>query len=563
MRIKRIKTKLMLSYLVFVVILLLLGTFSSIAVSSVNENGKNIYDDRLEPIVDLTYIVEYSGDIRLQMVQALLTKDRSMSEQALDDLKKIDRLIEDYSKNDLVEEEKIVFEEFKSNWGKYSQRVQDNALLMKNGNFKEADKGISLGREEYNASNENLNQLIVINEKVAEELLNENNNTYKNIQIILIISIIVATIIAIAISTTIGNIIANSIKLVVNRVLQIAEGNLTGEKISVKSNDEIAQLAEGINTMQNNLNILVVNTAQTSEKVSASAEELSAGAEQSTLATEQVATLSQNSAEGADKQLKSVSEVSSSILQLSASIQQIAASSNDMLNISEKANESTINGSKTVLDVVQQMTLISEIVGELSNLILNLDKKSKEIENITNIITNISEQTNLLALNAAIEAARAGEHGNGFAVVADEVRKLAEESKQSASLITETLREIQTETSNAVTYINNGTEKVNEGITFSNEVNNSFEDILELISSVSSRVQEVSASIQEMASVSEYIARSSEHVKEIAETSVLASQESSAATEEQLATMEEISSSAQALSLLAEDLQAIISKFKV
>ena len=52
-------------------------------------------------------------------------------------------------------------------------------------------------------------------------------------------------------------------------------------------------------------------------------------------------------------------------------------------------------------------------------------------------------------------------------------------------------------------------------------------------------------------------------VKGIAEKSSHNSQESAAATEEQFAAMEEVAASAQFLSKMAEDLQSIISKFKL
>jgi len=97
-----------------------------------------------------------------------------------------------------------------------------------------------------------------------------------------------------------------------------------------------------------------------------------------------------------------------------------------------------------------QGDLTKELLGrnaEITPKLERLTESTKKIEQVMNMITEISAQINLLALNAAIEAARAGEMGRGFAVVAGEVRKLSENTRErleaSDEAIGELLRDVQ------------------------------------------------------------------------------------------------------------------------
>ncbi len=159
----------------------------------------------------------------------------------------------------------------------------------------------------------------------------------------------------------------------------------------------------------------------------------------------------------------------------------LGTSLNMIRNKSAESAESLIDEQRKLREtsgLFQQSTeILSQIssgIGSLNDTTSNsmssvnqLEGATRNIEQFTQIIADISNQTNLLALNAAIEAARAGEKGRGFAVVADEVRVLASKTAEATNQIKElvhTINELSGITQSSFTKIVESTEEMNTSV---------------------------------------------------------------------------------------------------
>ena len=456
-----------------------------------------------------------------------------------------------------------LIEEAKPKIDAIEQYFDSQITLIKEGKLAEARSKAGDGKQlfdSYRESHEKIHQDIEKLTNDAQNIIDKvQNNTYSTIGIISLIAVLITVIISFLLIRH----ISIPVKKVSDTLRRVSEGDLKVDTLNIRSKDEIGVLVTSLNKMVTNMSAILIKVSDVSSQVAASSEELTASAEQCTRANEQIAEATLKNASGAEEQLNSINNTTDTIIKISDNIQEIAENSKVMFTLSDKAYSASEHGIIIVNNVVEQMNDITATVSESENVIRKLGEHSKEIGNIIAIITGITDQTNLLALNAAIEAARAGEQGKGFAVVADEIRTLAEQSKASASKIARFVKEIQSETDNAVTTINIGNQKVKDGLAQTQQVSETFQEIKADVTNVNQKVKDVMSSIELVSIQSHEIVTNSETIRKAAEEGAILSQENSAANEEQVATMEEITSSAQSLADLAGELQTSISIFKI
>lgn len=209
----------------------------------------------------------------------------------------------------------------------------------------------------------------------------------------------------------------------------MSNGDLSQKKLTIKSKDEIGQLALSINSLQEELSKIVSQVVTQAKNLNQS--------------SKIITTSCRSLNEGTFTQITSLTNIASSTEEMSVSIDEVAQSSKDTFKIAQDTQSATLKGERSLEESISSINNLIQGVKLSNQIIETVSQSAKDIESVISVIKTIADQTNLLALNAAIEAARAGESGRGFAVVADEVRVLSQKTAVSTAEIQNVILEMQ------------------------------------------------------------------------------------------------------------------------
>lgn len=214
-----------------------------------------------------------------------------------------------------------------------------------------------------------------------------------------------------------------------------------------------------------------------------------------------------------------IEAVSSSTGQLSQAIVEISSQVNRATGVTQ---DSVQQGERTTASVTE------------------LEASAKAIQQVVDLINQITGQINLLALNATIEAARAGDAGKGFAVVASEVKALADQTGKATDQIVSQIGAMQSAIDQS-----SGLVRLMVG---------SIGQVSEVSTIIAAAVEEQGAATKEIASSSDRSKSSSSEVIENAKVV-------SSAVEQSRVSANEMRMAAQELSRQAETLRSEVQSF--
>jgi len=299
--------------------------------------------------------------------------------------------------------------------------------------------------------------------------------------------------------------------------------------------DEVSELGKSVDEMADKMSTVIGKMSESSKHLAVASNQLN---------------VSSTSMEiGANKQNEQTTHVATAMEEMGATVMEVARSSQDVAESASSARDIASNGGSVVREAIIAMQEVSESTSVTADMISKLGKSSEEIGTIVSVINDIADQTNLLALNAAIEAARAGEQGRGFAVVADEVRKLAERTGTATKEISIMIGAIQNDTGIAVNAMSAGTQKVENGVKLANEAGEALGQIDTGIQNVSDMINQIATATEEQSATTDEININMEAITEVSVSTIYSIKEVVRSTDE--------------LSVLAKDLDALVSGFRL
>ncbi|MEP4545018.1 MAG: methyl-accepting chemotaxis protein [Saccharospirillum sp.] len=308
--------------------------------------------------------------------------------------------------------------------------------------------------------------------------------------------VIVATIVILLLCLAVSWVVVRSVRRPIHRLSkymkQVGNGDFSA-RVGNYPNDEIGEIFHSTEQLVDKIREMIVRIADLNRDINA----ISTDTAESTKSVRSRLNL----------QSEDLNSVAAAVTEMAASVRDVAHNTRQAAGEMVRSEERAHDIETAVRAAVNSNQKLTVSMQEATGVIETLDGEVAGIDQILDVIRNITEQTNLLALNAAIEAARAGEQGRGFAVVADEVRTLASRTQTYTQEIAEKIDCVMAGSREAVASISTSVKDANDISGRVGDVQGAFSEYLTFIARVSELNGQVSVATDEQQAVSEDITK--------------------------------------------------------
>jgi len=558
----KIRTKLMISFMISFLLVLVIGTVGMVSLRTMEENT-DLLNNR-------TNIAIMSARLA-RNIQQQRKAYNSVAAYRLADIKngieesmiEIDLLESDYS--DLyaqlkaqikTEESKLLLSKIGSSYNLYLNERDDFFAVIKNDSASSEDIILAMEKSGYYVGElvENVISLTDFINNITDEQAAQATKEANLATVIMVVVIVLSINISVVLSLYISMRISMPLSMMQEVLVQV--GNSGSLDFQEKQLEEIREEGENKDEIGQSLNAFsnmidrflyiskvlddVANGDLTTEvnmlsdkdsmgmaiksmigKLNNIFEEMNCVADQVFAASHDIAAGAQALAQGNYEQAASVSKISDSVSDIAKRVGEGAGIASDVAKSSYNIRSIAKEGS-------QKMAKLSVAVQEMRD-------ASHSIEDVIRVIDEIAFNISILAINASVEASYAGEKGKGFAVVAEEVCILANKSAKAAQKTAD--------------LVSKNIEKSDIGIAIAEETSESLREIVKGIEGTASLLNTIADHSESSRVCTENVNQAMVQVAKVVRFNSATSEKNSIASDE--------------MSCQADALEQIISKFKL
>lgn len=324
-----------------------------------------------------------------------------------------------------------------------------------------------------------------------------------------------------------------AVSRLMNALQVVAKGDLTQQ--ATVAEDFTGPIANSVNATVEELRILVGHVQTSASKVI----QTTSGMDRSSKA---LLALSND-------QMNEIKETGLSVLDLASRINQVSRQAQESAAVARQSRATAESGLQAVHNAIGGMNTIREKIHETAKGIKYLGASSVEIEEMTEMISDLSKQTSLVALNSAIKAASAGEAGRGFSVLAEEAQRLAQRSSDATRQIFDLVKAIQRDTQDAFAAMEKSTQGLVDGTNLSDAALSALSDIDQVSTRMTDLIAQIANTTSREAELANVVADNIQHIFEVTEQTTEGTQSTVSQVHE--------------LSRMADDLRQSVARFKI